>query len=119
MGPVAADPPGAPSDGTTLAAILEVLERDGFVGQFGAIDGGEVMCFTCHHATPAGEVDVECFRRLEGASDPDDMLYVAGVRCRRCGQRGPLVLGFGPEASPQDVDVMTTLPSTRAPIIRV
>ena len=114
-----ADPPGAPSDGTTLAAILAALERDGFVGQFGAIDGGGVMCFACHRPTPAGNVEVECFRRLEGASDPDDMLFVAGVRCTRCGQRGTLVLGFGPEASQQDVDVMTALPTTRAPVIRV
>ena len=41
-------------------------------------------------------------RRLEGASDPDDMLAVVAVECANCGLRGSLVLNYGPTATEDD-----------------
>jgi hypothetical protein len=47
--------------------------------------------------------------RLEGASDPDDMVAVAALRCPSCKTRGTLVLSYGPETSAVDADVLCCL----------
>lgn len=52
-------------------------------------------------------------RRLEGASDPDDMLAVVAVQCPECGRRGTVTLGYGPAASPPDGDVLRALDDRR------
>jgi hypothetical protein len=46
---------------------------------------------------------------LEGASDPDDMMTVIAARCPHCGVAGTLVLGYGPNASPEHVAVSRAL----------
>jgi hypothetical protein len=48
-------------------------------------------------------------RRTEGASDPDDMLAVVGLTCPRCGTQGTAVLGYGPEADPDDAEIVVRL----------
>jgi hypothetical protein len=58
-------------------------------------------------------------RRLEGASDPADMVAIVALTCPNCGARGTVVLGFGPAGSPDDADVLGVLRDhrgdTRAP----
>ena len=44
-------------------------------------------------------------RRLEGASDPDDMISVVAVTCPRCGTGGTLVLKYGPTAPENEAAV--------------
>jgi hypothetical protein len=39
---------------------------------------------------------------LEGASDPDDELAIAAIRCPQCQASGTLVLNYGPSASAAD-----------------
>ena len=73
--------PGEGEDETILG-VLGDLESQGFTGQFMPRDGGQVECLTCHRLSPADETVFRQLRRLEGASDPADMLavYRAGAR---------------------------------------
>jgi hypothetical protein len=70
---------GAPSDNTTLLDVLSRYEQAGFTGQFGAEPGGLVHCYSCGRVLDPQRVELVSLRRLEGASDPDDMLAVAAV----------------------------------------
>jgi hypothetical protein len=96
-------------DATTLSTLVEQFEREGFAGQFAARSEGQVACLTCHGVSDARDVTVSGLPRAEGASDPDDMLAVAAVTCPRCQAHGTLVLGFGPNASGEDADVLRRL----------
>ncbi|MGH9135495.1 MAG: hypothetical protein ACRD0G_00425 [Acidimicrobiales bacterium] len=91
--------PGYPSDNTTLTAVLGDYATAGFAAEFEVTSESAVTCVTCGQASAPSEFTMHATRRLEGASDPDDMLSVTAVSCPRCGARGTLVLGFGPNAS--------------------
>jgi hypothetical protein len=104
--------PGEGEDETILDVLGE-LESRGFTGQFMPRDGGQVECLTCHRLSPADETVFRHLRRLEGASDPDDMLAVVGLACPHCGAQGTAVLGYGPEAAPVDTEVLTQLEDAR------
>jgi hypothetical protein len=101
---------GYSPDGVTLLEVIDALEDEGYTGQFMAREGSVVECATCHTRTPANQmVGDHRLYRLEGASDPDDMVAVAGLRCPSCNARGTLVLKFGPEASAIESDVLRCL----------
>ena len=92
--------------------MLEVLSRFtalGWSSQFAARSGGIVECESCRHSMPASDLPVLELRRLEGASDPDDMLAVVAVECPNCGLRGSLVLNYGPTATEEDAAVLLGL----------
>ena len=57
------------------------------------------------------QLDVRCttLRRLEGASDPDDMLAIAALVCSQCGARGTVVLHYGPQSDPRDDAILQGL----------
>jgi hypothetical protein len=93
----------------TLQAVLDALERLGFTGQFG-VRSGSLRCFACGHDFAPRDAVVAELRRLEGASDPDDMLAVLALTCPECGTRGTLVLTYGPEASREHSEVLAALP---------
>lgn len=100
---------GAPSDNTTLTAVLAGLETEGYAASFGVREGGRLHCSACREESPVAEYHVDATRRLEGASDPDaQAIVVAGV-CPRCGARGTAVLGYGPEAAATDAEVVAGL----------
>jgi hypothetical protein len=99
-----------PSDNTTLSSVLEGLEREGYDAQFVALTEGNLRCGACGVASAAGEFAVDSIRRLEGASEPDEMMSVVAAICPRCGVRGTAVLGYGPAASPEDSAVSVALP---------
>lgn len=98
-----------PADATTLAEVMAALESAGFTAQMAARPGAVILCFTCHRESPASEVQLGPLGRTEGASDPADMLAVVGLTCPRCGARGTVVLGYGPEADPDDAEVLLSL----------
>ena len=50
---------------------------------------------------------------LEGASDPDDMILVIAASCPVCSTGGTVVLGYGPNASPEDADLIVALERTK------
>ena len=97
------------SDARSLGEILAMYEADGFTAQFGSRPGGRIVCFSCHFEAPADEFELVSLSRTEGASDPDDMLVVAALKCRQCGCQGTLVLNYGPESSEDDADVLKAL----------
>jgi hypothetical protein len=95
----------------TLRDVLARYEREGFPGHFGAREGGRIRCFACSAEFPPDEAHLETLHRLEGASDPADMLAVLPLSCPRCGARGTLVVNFGPEAALEDSEVLAALPA--------
>ncbi|MCB0966580.1 MAG: hypothetical protein KDB37_07060 [Ilumatobacter sp.] len=98
-----------PSDNTTLTAVLDELEADGYTGSFVVRPDASLMCTTCRETTPASRFEPTLTRRLEGASDPSDELWVVAAACPNCGAHGTVVLGFGPEASEDDALVVAEL----------
>jgi len=103
--------PGTPSDNTTLTAVLDGLRAEGYAADLRAIGSvGEVRCGSCGAASLAGELTDVVERRLEGASDPDDMVLAVGARCPACGEQGAMTLGYGPAASEADSAVVSLLP---------
>lgn len=78
-------------------------------GQFCTVAGGRVRCLTCSTDSPASAFAADGASRVEGASDPDDMLLIVAARCPACGATGSLSLGYGPSASAEDSDVVRLL----------
>lgn len=101
--------PGAPSDYTTLTAILARLDDDGFGAQFVVRQGAQIECLVCRNVSPASKFVVRRSRRLEGASDPDDMVHVVAATCPVCDVGGTVVLTYGVNASLEDGDVSLAL----------
>ena len=99
------------SDARSLSEILAMYEAEGFTAQFGTRPGGRIVCFSCHFEAAAEEFELVSLSRTEGASDPDDMLAIAALKCPKCGCQGTLVLNYGPEAGEDDVDVLKRLES--------
>jgi hypothetical protein len=89
--------------------VLRDLENDGFSEDMVAREGGRVLCRACDTESAAADLRVIDLRRLEGASDPGDMSAVVGVRCPSCDAGGVLVLRYGPDAGPEDTDVLAAL----------
>lgn len=104
------DPAGA----STLLESLADAQRAGFTEQFIATADGMVRCEACSTDISAERLVVHHQDRLEGASDAADELLVARVECPDCGVRGTLTLGYGPNASDDDVAVLRRLPSVAA-----
>ena len=98
-----------PADSSTLAELLASFEVEGYRTQMVARPEGHVLCTSCHRESEAAEIQVDGFERAEGASDPDDMLAVVALVCPICGAHGTLVLGYGPEASEVDAEVLARL----------
>lgn len=100
---------GGEAGDTTLEEVVAQFEGAGHTGQMAARPGGRLICFTCRAISTAAEVELIALRRMEGASDPADMLAVAALVCPRCGALGTVVLGYGPDADPDESDVLVRL----------
>ncbi|HEX3394036.1 MAG TPA: hypothetical protein VHS52_05865 [Acidimicrobiales bacterium] len=111
VGPI--DDAAANENAPNLAEVMSLLEKQGYTGQMAARPGGCLLCFTCHRQSDVSDVEVEFLRRTEGASDPDDMLAVVALTCPLCATRATAVLGYGPEASEDDAEVLLRLQSPR------
>lgn len=100
---------GAPSDNTTVTAVLAELEGEGYRASFGARGGAQLVCSACRTEHPVAQFGIHVIRRFEGASDPDaEAILVAGV-CPACGSLGTAVFGYGPEASEEDARAVSEL----------
>ena len=100
---------GVARDAETLLDVLARFTQEGWSSQFAAKVGGKVECESCHTVVAAADVPVLELRRLEGASDPDDMLAVVAIECPNCTLRGSLVLNYGPTATEEETDVLLGL----------
>lgn len=106
--PTSPDPTSA-RGAETLVEVLRAASEAGFTSQLTPRDDGTVRCDGCGEASPAADLTVERVDRLEGASDPSDMMLVARAICPSCRRRGTIVLGYGPNANPADVAVLGAL----------
>ena len=104
---------GNPSDNTTLSEVLRHYDAAGFTGQFGATDEAQLRCFTCRTTIAPENVELVSLRRMEGASDPDDMLAVAALRCSQCGAHGTITLGYGPDSAAEESELLLRLEDLR------
>jgi hypothetical protein len=104
---------GAPSDNTTMVNVLESFRERGFDADFFVTPDSTVRCGVCRHAVAPQELNLDLMRRVEGASDPSDMAAVLGLICPACGARGTAVVRFGPEAGPEEDDVLRALDDHR------
>ncbi len=100
-------------DAQTLTTALQALERAGYAGQFKVLDFARVQCLTCREEFDGRDAAIESLRRLEGASDPADMLAVVALTCPRCDAKGTLVLSYGPDASLEESQLLVALPDVR------
>ena len=98
-----------------MLGILAGFRDDGFTIDFHARPGGVVECGGCHAPHRADELELLRLERLEGDSDPAEMLAICAVACPACGMRGTLVLTFGPESTREDGDVLALLDDARRP----
>lgn len=95
----------------TIPEVVRDLAAAGWAGSFRTRPEGRVECGACGETLEGGRfgaIDVE--RRLEGVSDPDEMLLVLGLTCPACGVKGTAVVGYGPTASEHDTDALLALP---------
>jgi hypothetical protein len=105
------DPMGGES---TITEVLEAYAEGGFTSSFVVTDDGALECVECEHVTPANRFSMSSLRRLEGASDPADMVAVVALTCPICGSQGTTILGFGPTATEQDSEVLKALSDERS-----
>jgi hypothetical protein len=99
----------------SLLGILATFREEGFTYDFRPRPGGVVECGECHAPHRADTLELHHLERLEGDSDPSEMLAVCAVVCPTCGIRGTLVLTFGPESTREDDDVLELLDDARRP----
>jgi hypothetical protein len=93
--------------------VLADYAEEGFDSSFSVLPGSRVECLSCRQLSPAAMVTMTSLRRMEGESDPADMAAVLAVTCPACGERGTLVVGFGPAATAEDADVLRHLHGER------
>lgn len=103
-----------PSDNTTLSEVLAGYVGSGFAAEFSPLANSIIACNSCSSSIAANRFTIHSLRRLEGASDPDDMMAVVATACPSCGARGVLVLGYGPMAAAEDADILTSMQDGRA-----
>jgi hypothetical protein len=97
----------------SLLGILAAFRDEGFTDDFHSRPGGMVECSRCNVTHRADELELHHLERLEGDSDPAEMLAVCAVVCPACGMRGTLVLTYGPEATREDDEVLERLEDAR------
>lgn len=97
------------TDVRTLSAVIAEMEGDGFTGQFRAAEDGRVECEACQAHFEGSGLELNGFERLEGESDPADMMLVVAGRCPTCDAAGTLVLTYGPMAPTTDAAVEARL----------
>jgi hypothetical protein len=101
--------PQDPGDRTTLTAVLDDLGAAGWAGNATVTEDARIRCPSCRSELAPANVGVDSLRRMEGTSDPDDMLAVIAVTCGSCGEKGALVVHYGPTASPEEAEVLLAL----------
>lgn len=102
-----------PNDNTSMLEVLRDYEAAGYSGQFSVVDDALVLCHTCRSRSEPESMAVVSMRRLEGASDPADMMILAVVTCPICATGGVLTLNYGPEASAEQAEVQAALNDRR------
>lgn len=90
----------------------QVLDDQGFRADF-VLRGRSIHCPDCDRTAPPEDWRLLKLRRTEGATDPDEMLYIAGLECPGCQTKGTVTFNYGPGASPEHHDVFSRLKDER------
>jgi hypothetical protein len=98
---------------STITEVLEGYAQGGFDSSFVVTDDCALECVECGNVSAPGRFAMSSLRRLEGMSDPADMVAVVAITCPVCGAKGTSILGFGPNATEQDSTVLKELRDTR------
>lgn len=111
MSDLSHDVRSGPSDLASPVSVLEHLARAGYgTALRPGVPAGTLVCAACGITSPMTGFDQVWATRLEGQSDPDDMVLVVAARCPSCGQGGAVVLGFGPAGSAVDAAIVADVP---------
>ncbi len=107
-----------PTGANQLADVIELAAEDGFSVEFVVADepssGDDALrCPRCETDSPADSFVRTWTERLEGASDPADMLHVSALTCPNCSARGLFIAPFGPSATERQAAVLRALPEPR------
>jgi hypothetical protein len=97
-----------------MSEVLAGYVEAGYASDFDVTDEGRLECGACDAVSTPQDVTMSSLRRLEGESDPADMVAVVALTCPACGSQGTVVLGFGPMAAGPDADVLHGLRDQRA-----
>ena len=98
---------------STITEVLEGYADGGFASSFIVTDEAGLECVECGTVSPADSFTMSSLRRLEGMSDPADMMAVVAITCPVCGAKGTTILGFGPNATEQDSEVLKEIQDNR------
>ncbi len=102
-----ADP--MPPTPATLTEVVDAAKRSGFDTDFSTTPDALVRCGACENQSDPAAIERAWMHRLEGTSDPDELMTVSALRCPSCGAKGLLVLPFGPGADEVEGDVSRRL----------
>ena len=111
-------PDPAVSGAMELDEVVAIAAQRGLDGSFEIVDADaapQLACSSCGVASPPSELRRVWTVRLEGASDPADMLHVSALRCPVCATGGLLVVNYGPGSSEAAVSVLRALPAAEQP----
>jgi hypothetical protein len=97
-----------PSENVTSTELLRDYAAAGYDAEMNVTREATVHCSACGKDYAPRNIKLDSVRRMEGASDPDDMQVVVALLCQ-CGAKGAVVLGYGPNASAEDGDVFAGL----------
>ncbi|MFN8017959.1 MAG: hypothetical protein U0P45_07525 [Acidimicrobiales bacterium] len=103
------DNPKAPQDDAVQGVLAQLVASGASASFEPGRPHATLRCSACGSESDAERFEVEEERRLEGASDPDDMVLVVAARCPVCGSKGAIVLGYGAAASAVDSDLVLAL----------
>ena len=92
-----------------VAEAVQLLRADGYDDSI-EVSAAGIWCEGCKQHHPVNGVIQERVYRFEGASNPDDMSIVVGLRCQICGRTGVVVSAYGPGADPQLFDILNQMP---------
>jgi hypothetical protein len=109
------DEPGAPSDNDTLTSVLQAYADGGYKENFTVTDEGLIRCPVCRHEVQPDVTCLHALRRMEGASDPADMLAVLALECPQCNALGTAVVHYGPESTEGEVAVLLAVEGSTGP----
>lgn len=102
---------GSPSDNDDVASVLRHFAEEGYRTDLRpGTTPGTLVCCACKATSPVQSFEDVVQRRMEGASDPDDMVMVVAARCPECRAGGTVVVGFGPNSAEADADIVVALP---------
>ncbi|MGB3736595.1 MAG: hypothetical protein WA964_16665 [Ilumatobacter sp.] len=100
--------PTAATDENAVAVLAEFAEA-GWGENHVVRAGGDIECGRCGETAAADRWTAQAQHRIEGASDPDALQLVVGLECPNCEARGAIVIGYGPNGSDEDGEIVMNL----------